>query len=226
MRPRADAVLSEWFGPSDGRLLAVPMSLRGKVVGVLLALEGGPGLNVAMVQQLTYTVGLMLETLASRPNVPTPALTPPEVISGEPEVAVEAPPAVPEEAPRAVEEVSVAAVEAPPAVGDGSETVQLKMPIAPAPPAAVGRAPEDERKHEEARRFARLLVSEIRLYNEQAVQTGKLTRNIYSHLKEDIDRSREMYEQRVSAEVRADSNYFHDEMVRILADGDADALGV
>lgn len=226
VRPRADAVLSEWFGPGDGRLLAVPMSLRGKVVGVLLALEGAPGLNVAMVQQLTYTVGLMLETLASRPNVPTPALTPPEVISGEPEVAVEAPPAVPEEAPRAVEEAPVAAVEAPPAVGDGSETVQLKVPIAPAPPAAAGRAPEDERKHEEARRFARLLVSEIRLYNEQAVQTGKLTRNIYSHLKEDIDRSREMYEQRVSAEVRADSNYFHDEMVRILADGDADALGV
>jgi hypothetical protein len=226
VRPRADAVLSEWFGPSDGRLLVVPMSLRGKVVGVLLALEGGPGLNVPMVQQVTYTVGLMLETLTSRPNVPTPALTPPEVMSGEPEVAVEAPPAVSEEAPRAVEEAPVAAAEAPPAVGDGSETVELKVPVAPAAPVAAARAPEDERKHEEARRFARLLVSEIRLYNEQAVQTGKLARDVYGHLREDIDRSREMYEQRVSAEVRADSNYFHDEMVRILADGDADALGV
>jgi len=226
VRPRADAVLSEWFGPSDGRLLVVPMSLRGKVVGVLLALEGGPGLNVPMVQQVTYTVGLMLETLTSRPNVPTPALTPPEVMSGEAEVAVEAPPAVSEEAPRAVEEAPVAAAEAPPAVGDGSETVELKVPVAPAAPVAAARAPEDERKHEEARRFARLLVSEIRLYNEQAVQTGKLARDVYGHLREDIDRSREMYEQRVSAEVRADSNYFHDEMVRILADGDADALGV
>ena len=226
VRPRADAVLSEWFGPSDGRLLVVPMSLRGKVVGVLLALEGGPGLNVPMVQQVTYTVGLMLETLTSRPNVPTPALTPPEVMSGEAEVAVEAPPAVSEEAARAVEEAPVAAAEAPPAVGDGSETVELKVPVAPAAPVAAARAPEDERKHEEARRFARLLVSEIRLYNEQAVQTGKLARDVYGHLREDIDRSREMYEQRVSAEVRADSNYFHDEMVRILADGDADALGV
>ncbi len=193
---------------------------------MLLALEGGPGLNVPMVQQVTYTVGLMLETLTSRPNVPTPALTPPEVMSGEPEVAVEAPPAVSEEAPRAVEEAPVAAAEAPPAVGDGSETVELKVPVAPAAPVAAARAPEDERKHEEARRFARLLVSEIRLYNEQAVQTGKLARDVYGHLREDIDRSREMYEQRVSAEVRADSNYFHDEMVRILADGDADALGV
>jgi hypothetical protein len=226
VRPRADALLSEWFGPTDGRLLVVPMSLRGKVVGVLLALEGGPGLNVPMVQQVTYTVGLMLETLTSRPNVPTPALAPPEEISGQPEVAAEAPPAVSEEAARAVEEVPVAAAEAAPAAGDGSETVQLKVPVAPAAPVAAARDPEDERKHEEARRFARLLVSEIRLYNEQAVQTGKLARDIYGHLREDIDRSREMYEQRVSAEVRADSNYFHDEMVRILADGDADALGM
>ena len=84
---------------------------------------------------------------------------------------------------------------------------------------------EDERKHEEARRFARLLVSEISLYNEQAVQAGKISRDIYQRLKEDIDRSREMYEQRVSADVRANTNYFHDELVRILADGEADALG-
>ncbi len=262
IRPRADAVLSEWFGPSDGRLLVVPMSLRGKVVGVLLALEGGPGLNVPMVQQVTYIVGLMLETLASRPNVPTPALTPPEVLSGEPEVPIEAPSVISAEAPRAIEEIPVAAAEAtapaeaiaaveasaaveaaeapeasaaaeapaapeaPPAAEDSSETVQLKVPVTPVAPVAEARAPEDERKHEEARRFARLLVSEIRLYNEQAVQTGKLARDIYSHLREDIDRSRDMYEQRVSAEVRADSNYFQDEMVRILADGDADALGM
>ena len=58
------------------------------------------------------------------------------------------------------------------------------------------------------------------------MQAGKLGHDIYARLKDDINRSREMYEQRVSPEVRADSNYFHDEMVRILADGDPDALGV
>ncbi len=239
VQPRADAVLSEWFGGGDERLFVVPMALRGKVVGVLLALDGGPGLNVPMVQQLTYTVGLMLETLAARPSVPTPTLAEPELLAGEP-AAVEVPPAVLEAVPVAAEEAPAAAVEAPaaaveaeaavaevrPAAADGSETIELKVPVAPSVSGAALRAPEDERKHEEARRFARLLVSEVRLYNEQAVQTGKLARDIYGHLKEDIDRSREMYEQRVSAEVRADSNYFHDEMVRILADGDADALGM
>ena len=245
VQPRADAVLSGWFGGGDERLFVVPMVLRGKVVGVLLALDGGPGLNVPMVQQLTYTVGLMLETLAARPSVPTPTLAKPELLAGEP-AAVAVPPAVleavpvaPEEAPSAAEEApaaveapaaaveaEAAAAEVPPAAADGSETVQLKVPVAPSVAGAAPRAPEDERKHEEARRFARLLVSEVRLYNEQAVQAGKLARDIYGRLKEDIDRSREMYEQRVSPEVRADSNYFHDEMVRILADGDADALGM
>jgi hypothetical protein len=226
VRPRGDAVLSEWFGPSDERLLVLPMSLRGKVVGVLLALEGEPGLNIPMVQQLTYTVGLMLETLASRPNVPTPALAEPEVMLGAPEAAVEVQPAVIEELPPAAVAAPVVVEEVPPVVGDGLETVELKVPVAPAAPVVAARTPEDERKHDEARRFARLLVSEIRLYNEQAVQAGKLAHDIYRRLKEDINRSREMYEQRISAEVRADSNYFYDEMVRILADGDADALGM
>ena len=122
-------------------------------------------------------------------------------------------------------------------MADASATVHLKVPVvapppppvtpaAPPPPPAPVRSPEEERKHEEARRFARLLVSEIRLYNEQAVQAGKIARDIYHRLKDDIDRSREMYEQRVSLEVRSNSNYFFDELVRILADGEADALGM
>ena len=110
-----------------------------------------------------------------------------------------------------------------PEVHDAAATVQLKVPPQPVTPA---RTPEIERKHEEARRFARLLVSEIRLYNEQAVQDGRAARDIYSRLKEDIDRSREMFEQRVPGDVRADSNYFYEELVRILGDGDPDTLGL
>jgi hypothetical protein len=35
-----------------------------------------------------------------------------------------------------------------------------------------------------------------------------------------------MYDERISDEVRKTSNYFYDELVRILADGHADALGL
>jgi hypothetical protein len=251
-----EGMLSRWFDAPRGRLLLVPMSLRGKVVGMLLGLEGEPGLNTAVVQQLTYTVGLMLETLSGRTVVPTAALLEPADMTTVAEV--EAPRAPTAELFELEEGVPTPAMVRPippevtPPVADASATVHLKVPVAPkvpppppataAPPAPVvappprvvapptpaapGRVPEEERKHEEARRFARLLVSEIRLYNEQAVQAGKIARDIYQRLKDDIDRSREMYDQRVPADVRGSSNYFHDELVRILADGEADALGM
>ncbi|MBW3672102.1 MAG: hypothetical protein KY432_10585 [Acidobacteria bacterium] len=85
---------------------------------------------------------------------------------------------------------------------------------------------EDAKKHDDARRFARLLVSEIKLYNEGKVDQGRKNGDLYERLKEDIDRSRQMYEDRIPPEVREGSNYFYDELVRILADGNADSLGL
>lgn len=85
---------------------------------------------------------------------------------------------------------------------------------------------EDAKKHDEARRFARLLVSEIKLYNESKVEQGRRNKDLYERLKEDIDRSRQMYDERITEDVRKVSNYFYDELVRILADGSAESLGL
>jgi hypothetical protein len=90
----------------------------------------------------------------------------------------------------------------------------------------AGPAVGDSKKHDEARRFARLLVSEIKLYNEPKVDAGRKNKDLYERLKEDIDRSRQMYDERIPDDVRKSSNYFYDELVRILADGDANALGL
>ncbi|MFI5166036.1 MAG: hypothetical protein ACHQQS_05415 [Thermoanaerobaculales bacterium] len=234
VRSSADTVLAGWFA-QDAKLLLVPMSLRGKVVGAVVAAEGEAGLAGPIVQTLTFTAGLLLETLNVRPTVPTPALQEPVDLSISAGAAAEAESvfAPMGEEPLPVEQPTVPPVESA-MIPDAGATMQLKVPIAPvavppppAPPAPPAvRSPEEERRHEEAKRFARLLVSEIRLYNEQAVQAGKTGGDIYHRLKEDIDRSREMYEQRVPGEVRAQSNYFFDELVRILADGDQDALGL
>ncbi|HET7433470.1 MAG TPA: hypothetical protein VFN10_02020 [Thermoanaerobaculia bacterium] len=89
-----------------------------------------------------------------------------------------------------------------------------------------GNQPEDAKKHDEARRFARLLVSEIKLYNESKVDAGRKNKDLYERLKEDIDRSRQMYDERIGEDVRKVSNYFYDELVRILADGKAESLGL
>ncbi len=80
--------------------------------------------------------------------------------------------------------------------------------------------------HEEARRLARLLVSEIKLYNEEQVEAGRRNRDIYERLREDIDRSRQMYEERIDPRLVKSTDYFYQELVRILGAGDASALGI
>jgi hypothetical protein len=84
----------------------------------------------------------------------------------------------------------------------------------------------EEALHEEARRLARLLVSEIKLYNEEQVEAGRRNRDIYERLREDIDRSRQMYEERVEPRLVKATDYFYQELVRILAAGDSKALGI
>ncbi|MGH9970372.1 MAG: hypothetical protein ACREBG_21625 [Pyrinomonadaceae bacterium] len=84
---------------------------------------------------------------------------------------------------------------------------------------------EERRLHVDARRFARLLVSEIKLYNEQKVADGREQNDLYERLREYIDRSREMYDKRVKPEVAQKFDYFHHEIVGTLAEGDAAKLG-
>jgi len=84
---------------------------------------------------------------------------------------------------------------------------------------------EERPLHNAARRFARLLVSEIKLYNEQKVRDGRDAGDIYERLREDIDRSRDMYDKRVAPPVAERYDYFHQELVNTLAEGDAAKLG-
>jgi hypothetical protein len=108
--------------------------------------------------------------------------------------------------------------------GPGWAFATTRIPtVQAAAPAAA--SPEDA-THDEARRLARLLVSEIKLYNEEQVEDGRRNRDIYERLKEDIDRSRQMYEERVDERIRNTTDYFYQELVRILAGGDPKAMGI
>jgi len=156
------------------------------------------------------------------PIEPTEAIIPtveaePETVEPEPEieptVAIPAPPTPPARpAARAPTEI------APPEDLDGPGWAFTTSQI----PAETG----DDSLHEEAQRLARLLVTEIKLYNEEEVEEGRRNRNIYQTLREDINRSRQIYEERIDEKIRAETDYFHEELVRILAGGDADALGM
>ncbi len=168
---------------------------------------------------------------APQPTIPTPAeealaaeTAPPPAgeTAGREAPAVE--PTVPE---AALEEPSQAVAQARPSEQTADAAPELPSAAVPKPavPREVQKPSEDERLHSDAKRFARLLVSEIKLYNEQRVAEGRANRDVYVRLKRDIDRSRDMYEKRVSASVSRRVDYFHDELVRILGDNDASALG-
>ena len=204
---------------------------------------------------LTFLAGLVVDRLAARKLKPAPALRVPEPFQKpEPAgmwIGDESAPATPDaEEPESID-VESAPEPAPERDREGdSDTappgpaphfqeappppepeLRLEAPAAAAPAPAsrllggpLAMVPGDERR-EEARRFARLLVSEIKLYNERAVLEGREGGNLYQRLREDIDRSRQMYDDRIPEDVRSSTNFFHEELVRILADGRPEALG-
>jgi hypothetical protein len=93
----------------------------------------------------------------------------------------------------------------------------------------VGGGPDADRQGLEddehgARRYARLLVSEIKMYNDGAVRAGRERRDLLQRLRADIDRARHLYEQRVAPSPARDA-YFRQELVQTLAGGDASLLG-
>ena len=132
--------------------------------------------------------------------------------------AIEAPPPAPPPPPAAQEREERASTQYIP---PPNLTTRGGTPISGGRP-----SDDDSKRHDEARRFARLLVSEIKLYNEPKVDLGRKNNDLYERLKEDIDRSRQMYDERIPEDVRANSNFFYEELVRILAEGRAEALGI
>ena len=244
--PEVMEVVSK-FGPlAPDAVCAIPLVVRDKTVAVLYA---DPGLvpNASVdghsLEIVTTVVSLTVELSSARAKLgikpqdaptretgtaPAAAAPPPPVA---PPVAA-APPAM-EPPPQQMEPPVRPTISAP-----WTPPTEPSQPTAPAP-AAVQTQPgsyapppstselseADQKLHNDARKFARLLVSEIKLYNEQKVQAGRRDKNLYSLLRDDIDKSREMYEKRVSPSVGGQVDYFYDELVRLLADNQVSALG-
>lgn len=63
---------------------------------------------------------------------------------------------------------------------------------------------------EKAKRFARIIVSDVALYNQEAVVRGIKTGTFYDLLKNDIEEGRELYEKRVPAAIRAKKDHYQE----------------
>jgi hypothetical protein len=86
-------------------------------------------------------------------------------------------------------------------------------------------SPEDADVHRKAQRFARLLVDEIKLYNQAKVAEGRRKKDLYDRLKEDIDKSRGTFQKRYGNTAAASGDYFNHELLRSLAEDDISIMG-
>jgi len=114
---------------------------------------------------------------------------------------------------------------------------QIKATRAAAPQAQAGSSraaarsaenllsDEEEQLHVEACKHARLLISEIKLYHETEVRDGRVNSDLYERLRADIDKARAAYRHKVAESVASRRDYFHEELVRILAVNDPTRLG-
>jgi hypothetical protein len=91
--------------------------------------------------------------------------------------------------------------------------------------ARTERAPQVSEEDASALRYARLLISEIKLYHEDAVNEGRRDANLLERLGSEIARARGLYDEHVPADVRSRADHFGQELVRTLANGDPRLLG-
>ena len=230
--------IERFGGPENEQLLVLPLVLKDKVAALLYA-DGGTSnlLEASSLELLVMATSSWLEVASLRKQAHkdvsdsvssvdrTPAAAPVHAVSAFSDpfaahtpkhIAPAAPVAEPEPEPVA-EVVEVASHAATPSAA-------ASAPAAAADPFA-GMSPEDAETHRKAQRFARLLVDEIKLYNQAKVAEGRRNRDLYDRLKEDIEKSRSTYQKRYGATVAASGDYFQKEVVRNLAEEDLTVMG-
>jgi hypothetical protein len=224
--------VQQFGGPENEQILVLPLVLKEKVAALLYA-DGGSDnvLDAPSLEVLVMSTSAWLEVASLRkqvqkdvveapPPLERPAAAPVQAVSSFSDPFAPhapkhtAPKSAPEPEPAEVVEVAHAA----------SAGAAASAPAAAADPFA-GLSAEDADTHRKAQRFARLLVDEIKLYNQAKVAEGRRNKDLYDRLKEDIDKSRATFQKRYGSTVAASGDYFQKEVVRSLAEDDLSVMG-
>jgi hypothetical protein len=106
------------------------------------------------------------------------------------------------------------------------EHVHLATPAPQTRPADWDSMSAEQRElHLRAQRFARVLVADLQLYRPQEIREGRKDRNLYTRLKDEIDKSRDVYFRKFAPLIEDGVDYFHLELVRTLAGNEEEVLG-
>lgn len=228
--------ISQFGAPAEEHILLLPLHLKDKVAALVYADAGtgaGGKLDAPALELLVSATSAWLEVASLRKQ----ALKEGTGETGASE-KFEAPP---------VQTVSSFSdpfaahapkhVAAPPVEVEEPATAQATAEVVSAPAAMAAAAPapatdafahmsaEDADVHRKAQRFARLLMDEIKLYNQAKVAEGRKHKDLYDRLKEDIDKSRSTFNKRYGSSVAASADYLTSELIRSLAEDDVSLLG-
>jgi hypothetical protein len=221
--------VQQFGGPANEQVLVLPLALKDKVAALVYADGGDSGkLDPDAVELLVIATSAWLEVTSLRKQAA--AREDSEVVS-----RVESPPVQTVSsfsdpfAPHAPKHVPAAKVVEPEPAAEVVEVASAHAASAAAPAAATdplaGLSPEDADVHRKAQRFARLLVDEIKLYNQAKVAEGRRNKDLYDRLKEDIDKSRGTFQKRYGNTAAAGADYFQSELLRSLAEDDTSIMG-
>jgi hypothetical protein len=231
--------ISQFGAPIDDQILLLPLHLKDKVAAVVYADTGtdaGGKLDASALELLVAAASAWLEVASLRKQAAKEATS--EAANGEKfESPTPPPPSVPsfsdpfaghapkhsQPAAEEVEEPVVAAAAVASAAAPSA--MAAAAAAAPAPDAFAQMSVADADVHRKAQRFARLLMDEIKLYNQAKVAEGRKKKDLYDRLKEDIDKSRNTYNKRYGKTAAAGADYLNQELIRSLAEDDVTLLG-
>ena len=240
--------VKQFGGPENEQILVLPLVLKDKVAALLYADGGSEGvLDGPSLEVLVLTASAWLELASLRKQAqrevsdPGPGFDRPgSTGSDRVEQAAAAPPVQsvssfpdPFASHTPKHTAPVVARESAPEPEPAAEVVEVGAHAASAGAAApaaaadpfAGMSAEDADTHRKAQRFARLLVDEIKLYNQAKVAEGRRNKDLYDRLKEDIEKSRSTFQKRYGQSVAASGDYFQKEVVRSLAEDDMAVMG-
>lgn len=222
--------------PAEDQIVMLPLLLKDKVAALLYA-DGGLELNrldTASIELLVVSTSAWLELTSMRKQAPRenapyaeamPAAAPmTQTVSSfsDPFAA---------HAPKHTATASAPSYEQPMAESAHAEVVSAAAAAAGVDPGGMAAhtgpslSEEDADIHRKAQRFARLLVDEIKLYNQAKVAEGRKNKDLYDRLKDDIDKSRATFKKRYGNTAAASVDYLQAELVRSLAEDDITVMG-
>ncbi|HEY7351668.1 MAG TPA: hypothetical protein VH596_02765 [Terriglobales bacterium] len=206
--------VSKFGSPSDHKFTLLPLLLKDKVSALVYADSGsnGAALDSTALDVLVKATSAWLEVISQRKQAHKEE-TPEAEMHTAPQVNDPFAAHAPLHTARAQHVPEPAAAMSAAAASGSSVSSAAKL------------SAEDAEVHRKAQRFARLLMDEIKLYNQAKVSEGRKHKDLYDRLKEDIEKSRTTYQKRYGNTSAASADYFNQELIRSLAEDDVSLLG-